>query len=420
MDGDGEATTCEHEFPPPAYEGIDANPAETNHLLCPDDLGVEDGVWTCPHDAVEGETFCVFHLDPGDRPSNLDVTTASVRQVEAATELPDRADRRRHRQFVDAQFDVFSPRETAVGGTEHGYIDCRHARFDAVDCERAEFDQRIRLVNATFGTADGDELPEFRRAVFRYSAGLSRVTFEQPVSFRGAHFHDWAGSRLPRFRADADFEWATFHDMASMRGSRFDAGVSFRAVEFHGWAQLLDAEFGGPSGYELAEETAAFVGGLHERGIESGETLLLYLPNRPQYLVAALGAFRAGVAVSPVNPQYKRRELGYQLEDTDASVVATHPELRPVVTETLAETERDPTVVSVGDPDQHHQDDVAFDTVRGDPVTVDCDPDDVALLPYTSGTTGKPKGVRLTHRNFVAQLVSHLFSRRESRRLRRG
>jgi long-chain acyl-CoA synthetase len=162
---------------------------------------------------------------------------------------------------------------------------------------------------------------------------------------------------------------------------------------------------------ELAAETAAFAGGLHERGFEPGDRLLLYLPNCPQYLVAALGAFRAGVAVSPVNPQYKRRELGYQLEDTDASIVVTHPALRSVVTETLAETDRDPTVLSVGAPDGHHPDDVAFDAVRGDPVTVDCDPDDVALLPYTSGTTGKPKGVQLTHRNFAAQLVSYLSSR---------
>jgi long-chain acyl-CoA synthetase len=162
---------------------------------------------------------------------------------------------------------------------------------------------------------------------------------------------------------------------------------------------------------ELAHETASFAGGLRERGFDPGDRLLCYLPNSPQYLVAALGAFRAGVVVSPVNPQYKRRELGYQLEDTDASVVVTHPDLRPVVTETLAESDRDPTVISVGDPDQHHPDDVAFDAVRGDPVTVDRDPEDVALLPYTSGTTGQPKGVRLTHRNFAAQLVSYLASR---------
>jgi long-chain acyl-CoA synthetase len=119
------------------------------------------------------------------------------------------------------------------------------------------------------------------------------------------------------------------------------------------------------------------------------------------------------VTVSLVNPQYKCRELGYQLEDTGASVVVTHPALRSVVTETFADSDRDPTVISVGDPDQHHPDDVAYDAVRSDPVTVtvDCAPEDVALLPSTSSTTGKPKGVRLTHRNFAAQLDSYLSSR---------
>jgi long-chain acyl-CoA synthetase len=182
-------------------------------------------------------------------------------------------------------------------------------------------------------------------------------------------------------------------------------------VRHHGDSVAIETDGHETTHAELRTASEAFAGGLRDRGYGPGDRLLLYLPNCPQYLIAALGAFRAGVAVSPVNPQYKIRELTYQLEDTDAGIVLTHPALRGVVTETLAETGRDPLVVSVGDEDERDPDDVAFGAVRGEPVTTERNPGDVALLPYTSGTTGQPKGVQLTHRNFSAQLLSYLASR---------
>ena len=181
----------------------------------------------------------------------------------------------------------------------------------------------------------------------------------------------------------------------------------------HGDSPAVEAAGHEMTHAELRAASEAFAGGLRERGFGPGDRLLLYLPNCPQYLIAALGAFRAGVVVSPVNPQYKVRELTYQLEDTDADLVLTHPALRGVVAETLAGTGRDPPVVSVGDEDEREPQDVAFEAVRGEPHTVERDPNDVALLPYTSGTTGRPKGVKLTHRNFAAQLLSYLAGRND-------
>ncbi|MDZ7687170.1 MAG: AMP-binding protein [Halobacteriales archaeon] len=156
---------------------------------------------------------------------------------------------------------------------------------------------------------------------------------------------------------------------------------------------------------ELSDRTAEFAGGLHELGVEPGDTVLLYMPNRPEYLVASIGALKAGVIVSPVNPQYKRRELSYQMEDSDAVAVVTHPALRPVVSQACEETGMEPVVITV---DGSDGDDHAFDGVRGEPTFVERGDDDLALLPYTSGTTGKPKGVRLTHGNFRAQMFSAL------------
>jgi long-chain acyl-CoA synthetase len=208
---------------------------------------------------------------------------------------------------------------------------------------------------------------------------------------------------------------------------------------------------------ELRAAVGRFAGGLRERGFGPGDTLLLYLPNRPEFLVATLGALHAGVIVSPINPQYKIRELSYQLDDTDADLVVTHPALRPVVAAALDGADHDPLVVTVGDAasstdaddaagstdtddpdgldgsggssdsdgsDGHgpdgsnggNDDDdqaVPFEAVAGEPTTVDRGDDDVALLPYTSGTTGRPNGVELTHRSFRVQLLSYLAGRND-------
>ncbi|WP_049923786.1 class I adenylate-forming enzyme family protein [Halopiger djelfimassiliensis] len=170
-----------------------------------------------------------------------------------------------------------------------------------------------------------------------------------------------------------------------------------RAIEYHGESTTHA---------ELRDRTAAFAGGLHDLGLEPGDRLLLFLPNCPAFLVASLGGFRAGVVISPINPQYKRREVASQLDDTDATAIVTHPSLRSVVDRAVADVGTELEVLTV---ESEHTDrdpeDAFFEAVRGEPTLVERDDDDVALLPYTSGTTGDPKGVRLTHRNTRAQLL---------------
>jgi long-chain acyl-CoA synthetase len=157
---------------------------------------------------------------------------------------------------------------------------------------------------------------------------------------------------------------------------------------------------------EVRDWTAELAGGLHDIGLEPGDRLLLFLPNCPQYLIASIGAFKAGVVISPVNPQYKRREVAYQLEDTDAGAIVTHPALREVVDEATEDAGMDPEVITIQSEDwPRDADDHAFEELRGEPTLVDRADDDVALLPYTSGTTGDPKGVQLTHANTRAQLL---------------
>ncbi|SEQ43554.1 class I adenylate-forming enzyme family protein [Natrinema salaciae] len=174
----------------------------------------------------------------------------------------------------------------------------------------------------------------------------------------------------------------------------------------HGDAQAMEHHGRRWTHEDVRDWTAEFAGGLHDIGLEPGDRMLLFLPNCPQYLIAAIGAFKAGVVISPVNPQYKRREVAYQLEDTDAGAIVTHPALREVVDEGTEDAGMDPEVITIQSEDwPRDPDDHAFEELRGEPTLVERADDDVALLPYTSGTTGDPKGVQLTHSNTRAQLL---------------
>jgi len=181
-------------------------------------------------------------------------------------------------------------------------------------------------------------------------------------------------------------------------------------ASFHGDHLAVESYGNELTHAELRDASARFAGGLHELGLEPDDSMLLYLPNIPQFLIAAMGGFKAGVWVSPVNPQYKHREISYQLEDAEAKAIVTHEALRDNVTDTLEEVDDEPIVITVGDRDNLPEGDLHFDDVGGDPVMVDRADDDVALLVYTSGTTGRPKGVQLTHRNHRAQTLSILSS----------
>ncbi len=142
-----------------------------------------------------------------------------------------------------------------------------------------------------------------------------------------------------------------------------------------------------------------FAQGLADAGVEPGDRVGIYLPNLPQYVTAFHGVLRAGGIVVPMNPQYKSREISHLLADSEASVVVTLADLVPFVQEVRDETAVE-TVVSVNGEAEGA---VTFEEFLADeelPV-VDRADDDVAVQPYTSGTTGTPKGVLLTHENLA-------------------
>ncbi|QFU84408.1 long-chain-fatty-acid--CoA ligase [Natronorubrum aibiense] len=147
------------------------------------------------------------------------------------------------------------------------------------------------------------------------------------------------------------------------------------------------------------ERAGQFAQALASCGIGEGDRVGIYLPNLPQFVTAFYGTLRAGGIIVPMNPQYKAREIRHMLGDSGAKAVVSLADLVPNVLEVQDNTDVE-QIVSVGaDVDGA----TAFDDFLAEETkeTVDRANDDVAVQPYTSGTTGTPKGVLLTHHNLA-------------------
>jgi long-chain acyl-CoA synthetase len=145
--------------------------------------------------------------------------------------------------------------------------------------------------------------------------------------------------------------------------------------------------------------TGQFAAGLADHGIGPGDRVAVYLPNLPQFVTAFHGTLHAGGIVVPMNPQYKTREISHLLADSGATVVVALADLVPFVDAVRDDTDVE-HVVSVGGEAEGA---IPFEEFLADEpaAVVERDDDDVAVQPYTSGTTGKPKGVLLTHHNLA-------------------
>ncbi len=199
-----------------------------------------------------------------------------------------------------------------------------------------------------------------------------------------------------------------------------DANLSIPDVDVTSFVLEAAAERGekpalidGPSGRaisyaELAEQIAALRGGLAARGFGPGETLAIYMPNVPEYAVAFHAAASAGGRATTANPLYTAGELGHQLHDSGARFLLT---VAPLLETALAAAEEAGVeeVFVLGEDPDHQQDQATpwAELLAAEPAPpAAIDPAaDLAALPYSSGTTGLPKGVMLTHRNLVANLL---------------
>ncbi|MFE7267228.1 long-chain fatty acid--CoA ligase [Streptomyces sp. NPDC057592] len=151
---------------------------------------------------------------------------------------------------------------------------------------------------------------------------------------------------------------------------------------------------------QLDEMTAGFAGLLHAEGLRAGDRVAVALPNVIHFPVVYYGILRAGGVVVPMNPLLKSGEMAFVLRDCGARLVVAAPacadEAAPAAAQAGAKC-------LVAEP-------AMFDALLRSvpPMTgaARCADDDTAVILYTSGTTGTPKGAELTHRNLVSNALT--------------
>ena len=144
---------------------------------------------------------------------------------------------------------------------------------------------------------------------------------------------------------------------------------------------------------EFRDAALKVAAGLQARGVRPGDRVGLVLPNVPSFPVVFYGALLAGAAVVPMNPLLKAREVEYYLRDSGATMVVALAPAEPVV-EAAGTVGIDAVTVGPALPEELMGDEALDGAVsRAD--------DDLAVILYTSGTTGQPKGAELTHANLA-------------------
>ncbi|TIB59030.1 hypothetical protein E3P77_04172 [Wallemia ichthyophaga] len=148
--------------------------------------------------------------------------------------------------------------------------------------------------------------------------------------------------------------------------------------------------------------------------IGKSDKVLIYSPNSLAYPILLLGTSAAGACVSPANHAYNEFELSHQIEDSEASFIFAHPDNMDLAIKTLKEIGWPESKINervVSATEESFGNHVPYtqllcdDIQRGIPEKFDGDSaHDVALICYSSGTTGASKGVMTTHRNFVTNL----------------
>lgn len=178
---------------------------------------------------------------------------------------------------------------------------------------------------------------------------------------------------------------------------------------------------------ELEQQAEALAGYLQRAGVQAGDRVLLYMQNSPQFVIGFYAILRANAVVVPVNPMNRKAELEYLIADTEAEValcgrelldnisgLVDHTQLREVIVSAYGEYVREPTDLALPDA-------VTLDSSLPDlpgltpwqqameaayqPGPLTAGPDDLCVIPYSSGTTGNPKGCTHTHHSAMATTV---------------
>jgi len=151
--------------------------------------------------------------------------------------------------------------------------------------------------------------------------------------------------------------------------------------------------------YRLLDDASARVAGLlAAAGVEPGDRVGIMLPNVPYFAICYYGTLHAGAIVVPMNVLLKRREIAFYLGDSGAKLLLAWHGFAEEARAGAQEAGTECLLVAPGEFEQRLAESQAQEMVA-------CDDDDTAVILYTSGTTGTPKGAELTHANLARNAV---------------
>lgn len=159
---------------------------------------------------------------------------------------------------------------------------------------------------------------------------------------------------------------------------------------------------------ELELLTNRYARGLHSLGVRKGDRVCIFMQNSPEFIVAHFGNLKAGAVTVPLNVMYRKHELRHMVNDSGAVAMVTSRENLQYVMEVRKELKTLSSIIAVTDaqPEGCTSFQALLDRQSNDPLPPQNSEEDLAVICYTSGTTGLAKGAMLSHANFLSNIAT--------------